>query len=436
MKLPGKSANQTPVDIADYYAVKPSLIWKGLKQEHASFWWLSVFLFFEYVRPQSIYKVIDVLPWSQLAIIFACMAAFSERGTRYVRNPANVLFILFFIIVFLSSVFAFLPSIAFEKISIPISWLIVYFLIITIVNTEKKFFVILLLFLLANFKMSQHGFLTYAQRGFGYASWGLSGSPGWFENAGDFGIQMVIFAPLAIAFIFALRAYWGRYKKLFFYLLPFTALVTIVGTASRGAQLGIAATGLWFILKSSFGLRAIIGILVLGGALYSILPEKMLEEYSSAGDDETSERRLELWDYGLDVVGDHPFLGVGYENWLAYCWFDNPNASGGFCLEVHNAYIEALTEIGIIGFIVFIMNLIIILILNAKTRVNANKIGNKFIWYIAHGLDGGLVGTIVACVFFSILFYPMFWIQLALTVSLYEITKKQLDESKELPQKS
>ncbi len=432
MKLPGKSANQANIDIADYYAVKPGSIWRGLKQESAAFWWLCIYMIFEYVRPQSIYTVIDVLPWAQIALLLACITAYADRNIKLVRNPANFLFVSFFIIVLLSSVFAFLPSKSFEEIHIPVNWLILYFLIISIVDSEKKFIMFMLLFFLVNFKMSQHGFFSYAQRGFGYAKWGLTGSPGWFENAGDFGIQMTIFAPLATAFILALRSNWGRFKRLLFYLLPFTGLISIVGTSSRGAQLGIAVVGVWFLLKSRRGIKAIAGIVIVGWALYSILPQQMLTEYSLAGEDKTSEHRLVMWEYGLEVVGDNPVLGVGLENWVDYCWFMNPNGiDGKRCLEAHNTYIEALTEIGITGFVVFLLNMSFIFILNARTRANAKQLGNKFISYIAHGLDGGLVGCMAASMFFSVLFYPMFWLQLAMTVSLYEISRKQLNNSVE-----
>ena len=81
---------------------------------------------------------------------------------------------------------------------------------------------------------------------------------------------------------------------------------------------------------------------------------------------------------------------------------------------------------GITGFVIFIFILLFILILNARTRANAKQVDNRFIWYMAHGLDGGLVGSAVASIFFSILFYPMFWVQLAMTASLYQISKKQL----------
>ena len=56
-----KSRNQE-VDIADLYALKAKALWQALRKEHISFWLLCLYFFFEYVRPQSLYPVLDVLP--------------------------------------------------------------------------------------------------------------------------------------------------------------------------------------------------------------------------------------------------------------------------------------------------------------------------------------------------------------------------------------
>ena len=193
-------------------------MWAGLKQESPGFWFLCIYIFLEYVRPQSIYPAIDFLPWAQIFIIIAVAAAFRDRSIKWVKNPQSTLIILFTCIVLLSSVFAFRPGLAFPKIYVVFNWLILYFLVVSLVNTEKRFLIFVLLFLLVSFKMSQHGFRTFASRGFSFAGWGVSGSPGWFQNSGEFGIQMTIFVPLSIAFILALRRILGTLEKTVFLL--------------------------------------------------------------------------------------------------------------------------------------------------------------------------------------------------------------------------
>jgi O-antigen ligase len=426
MKFSRKSANHTAVNITDYYAVKPKAIWQGLKQECPAFWWLCAYLFLEYIRPASLYPVLDVLPWTKIALIMVCITAYSDKTVKWVSCKVNKLMILFFIIVLLSSVFAFRPSVSWNMIDIPINWLIIYFLIITVVNTEKRYFVFVLLFLLVNFKMSQHGFFSFANRGFAYTSWGVNGSPGWFKDSGDFGVVMTIFFPLASAFALALNEYWGLFKKWFFYFMPITGAVTIIATSSRGAQLGMIATGVWFLLKSAKGIKAMMGILIVGWALYAMLPEGMLREYQTAGDDPTSIDRLAHWSFGMNVIRDNPLLGVGYNNWLDYCNFLNPYGLGirADCRLPHNTFIDAAATLGVAGFLVYVWMALMIFIINRRTRKNAKKCNNKLILYLAHGLDGGLVGYLVSTFFFSELFFPDFWVQLTMTVALHEVSKK------------
>jgi O-antigen ligase len=410
-------------------------MYRGLKEESWAFWWLCIYFFFEFVRPQNIYTAIDFLPWTQLALLATLVTLRSDRTVGWVRSPANPVIILFYLLVLLSCLVAFRPSASWDKIDIAVNWIVAYFLIITVVNSERRFFVFLLLFLLANFKMSQFGFRVFVMRGFSFQGWGVSGSPGWFQNAGDFGLQMVIFAPLAIVFVYELRKYWGRMKKLLLYLLPLTALVTIVATSSRGAQLGLAGVGAWYLLKSRFGLKALAGIIIAGWALYLVLPPEMLAEFETAGEDATSKARLAFWGFGMEVIKGFPVLGVGYENWLDYCYFVKPQGfmlyvlgRGQYmqhCLDPHNTFIEAAAEIGVPGFLLYVLMILLVFVINARTRTNARKVGNNFILYTAHGLDAGLIGYMLSSFFLTVLFYPMFWFQLALTVALHEVSRRQ-----------
>jgi len=434
MRLTGRSRKHAEVDIKDYYALNVGAMYRGLKKESWAFWWLCIYFFFEYVRPQNIYTVIDFLPWTQLALLATLIAVRSDRTIRWVKSPANTTIILFYLLVLLSALFAFRPSVSWDKIDIAVNWIVVYFLIITIVNTERRFFIFLLLFLLANFKMSQFGFLSFAMRGFSFQGWGVSGSPVWFQNAGDFALQMTIFVPLAIVFVYQLKKYWGRAKKLLMYLLPFTGLVTIVASSSRGGQLGLAGAAVWYLLKSRLGFKSLIGIIIAGWLLYQIAPPEMLQKFESAGEDGTSQARLAFWGYGMQVIKDFPVLGIGYDNWLDYCWFVKP---GGFglnvqglyinvsCLDPHNTFIEAAAEIGIPGLLVYIFMILQVFVINARTRAYAKKAGNTLFLYTAHALDAGLIGYMISSFFLTVLFYPMFWFQLALTVALHEVSRRQ-----------
>lgn len=428
-----KSFKKSRVDllplIDGYYALSVRAILRGLKQETAVFWWLCIYFFFEYVRPQSVYPAIDFLPWAQATLAITCITFFFDKTIKRVGDPANVMFVSFYVLVFLSILTAFNPDAAWDNITIIIVWVLMYFLVTNVINTKERLFIFILLFLLVNFKMSQHGAYSYASRGFSYAKWGVKGTPGWFSDSGDFGVAMTVFVPLSMAFVLALRERWSKLKTLVMLLFPVTGVITIMGTASRGAQLGMLATGLWFLLKNKNGIKAATVIGLLGWILYSTLPEQMLEEYQSAGDDDTSMDRLEHWAFGMEVVKEFPILGVGYKSWLRYCNFMNPNGLGNKagCRLPHNTYLSAAAGIGIPAFILYMAMMLYSFVLNRKTRLLAKQSGDKFFAYMAHGLDGGMVGFAVATIFFTVLFYPIFWLQLALTVALHHVAKNSVE---------
>ena len=360
------------------------------------------------------------------AIIIAVVAAFRDRSILWVRNPQSTLIILFTFIVLLSIVFAIRPGLSLQRIDTVFNWLILYFLVVSLVNTEKRFFIFVLLFLLVSFKMSQHGFRTFAGRGFSFSGWGVTGAPGWFQNSGEFGIQMTIFVPLSLAFVLALRKYWGRLKKLFFYLMPFTGLFSIAASSSRGAQLAIAGVGVWFLLKSRLGIRAMVGLAMLGTVLYLTIPPEQYARFGEMGDDATSTQRLAYWRFGLEVAGSHPVLGVGYDNWTYYCWLMNPDGLGSqhICQEAHNSFIEALSEMGFPGLIITLLMIVNLFRQNSRTRQYADKHGNIFIKYMSYGLDGGMIGFLISGFFISALFYPFLWVQVSMSVALNEIARR------------
>ena len=427
MKLQKKS-KKPEVTIEDLYAVKVGAIWRSVRQQHISFWALTAYFFFEYVRPQNIYPVISDIPFGQVTLLTALFSVFLDRSAYWVSNVENKLFFLFFLIVALSGVFAFKPAVSWEEHTTILNFFLLYFLVINIVNTEKRLFIFLLGYMLFNFKMSQHGFVVWAGRGFAFTDWGLIGAGGYFQNSGEYSVQMLIFGALSLSFVIALRGYWGRYKKWFFYLMPFTAFMTVMGASSRGSQLALAVVAAVAMLKIRAGFKFLIVLIVLSAVLINFLPEEQKERFSEMGEDKTSTQRFAYWEYGIDVLNDNPVLGVGYENWREYLFFLEPKALMGGREEPHNIFIKVGAELGYPGLLLFILMILYVFINNARTRKMAVKLENKFLKFLAYGLDAGFIGYLVAGSFVTIVYYPFFWVQMAMTVALHNITKKQLNE--------
>ena len=427
---PGKPLKPTTesVPVDDIYAIKFGALWRYFKLEHLSFIALCVYFFFEYVRPQQIHDFIDVLPWAQLSLLTVILAVFLDRTVRWVNDSQNVLMILYFLIVIMSSLLAFSPKEAFDNYTVILNWFLIYFLMINILNSDKRLVVFVLLFLMYNFKMAQTGFRTFADRGFSFQLHGLVGAPGWFHNSGEYATALLIFGALAMAFAVGLFSHWNIYKKIFFVLMPVVGFVTVLGTNSRGGQLGLVAMLVWLLLFWKYRVKALITVAVIVVLGSQLIPQEQFERFNTAGDDETSEQRLEYWGLGLDIMKDYPLFGVGFSNWYHYVSYIRPEGIGplGEIEMAHNTFIEAGTELGYLGLGVYVLMILGVFYKNFLTRKYAKQCDDKFLYFMAYAFDAALIGYLVSSFFMSILHYPFFWVQLGMSVAFCNVARNKL----------
>jgi putative inorganic carbon (hco3(-)) transporter len=402
-------------------ALHPTAIWSFLKLQPVSFWLVSIYLFFEYVRPQQIYTPILGPPYARIAIILALISFFLERRRLRFRTP-ELLLTVFSVVILASCVTAFDPGTSYAKLSNYFAWVIIYLLIANAVDTEGRFLVFTLSFLLYSFKMSQFGVRSWAQDGFIFRDWGTTGAPGFFQNSGEFGIQMCVFLPLTIAFIQGLGKDWPRWMRWAAWGVAASAVVGIVASSSRGAFIGCGAVVLWLLVRSRRRIRAFIVVAAVVAVVYAITPAEMKARFQGMGDDKTSISRTNYWKHGLEMMRDYPILGIGYANWPKYY-----AVNYGLRALPHNVFIEAGAELGYTGLAAFIALMGCTFFVNGRTRELAKLQGDdgRFVFFMAHGLDGALIGFIASGFFVTVLYYPFFWINFAMTVALNNAAHKK-----------
>lgn len=405
----------------DFYSLKIGLIWQYFKSESFAFWMICIYLFFEYVRPQSIYPAIDFLPWTQLAVIGAVLGCFADKTVRWVSSSVNVLLILFLAIILLSSVTAYFPEVSYSNLENYYLWLIIYFLIINIVNTRKRFFIFLCVFLVASFKLSLSLAITWARRGFSFTDWGLKGPPGFFENSGELAIQMLVFWPIAWAFARTLRPHISKSWYRFLMLMPITAIMVILGASSRGGQLALVVQLIVMNYKTVFKPKVFISCSVVFALLWTFLPEQQKDRFQSIGEDRTSQQRLIYWENGVEMIKEHPFTGVGYFNFPYYFKSYYPEDVLLRRSELpHNIFIQVGTDTGITGLSIFIT--LIVVALRKGARFHRQRYDNNQ-QRIGRCSNLSLIGYVVAGQFVTVTYYPFFWIHLALVVAFFSIFK-------------
>ena len=409
-------------DSADLYELSLKTLWSAFKREGLAFWLLCAYLMFEYVRPQSVYKGFDVFPWTTATMMAGALAVLAAPRTVRVVSPANRLLLFFSVVIVLSSITAYRPEWSYSQFDGYFLWIVAYGLIVLTVTTERRMLLMLLAFVLYNLKMTQFSTRAWISIGFGFRSWGTGGGPGWFQNSGEFGIEMCVFFPIVTYLALGLRQHLPKWKFLVLLGIAGSSLAGMVVSSSRGALLGGAAVMLFMLARSKYLVRGIIGAAVVGTVFYFAIPPEQKARMSDSGTDDTSVLRLTYWKHGIEMAKDHPVLGVGYGNWIPY-YRDHYEGRVQVC---HNIFVQAASELGYTGLVAFLLLIGCTFLLNTRSRALATRAGprGRLTYCIANGLDGALIGYMVSGFFVTVLYYPYFWINLAMTVALNTVAKQ------------
>jgi O-antigen ligase len=163
----------------------------------------------------------------------------------------------------------------------------------------------------------------------------------------------------------------------------------------------------------------------------ALMPDEQRRRFTHVGDDYTSRTRLQYWHDGVAIANRNPLLGIGYGNWLTY-YIENYNSAGQL---PHNIFVQCMAELGYAGLIAFVALITTTLVINHRTRRLSRRLSERgrFPLMVAHGLDAAMLGYLGSGFFVTVLYYPYFWINFALTVSLNVATIRAVRDTARHP---
>lgn len=173
------------------------------------------------------------------------------------------------------------------------------------------------------------------------------------SNPNDLGLLLDICLPLIWYAYRIAKTAVARYAAL---LAVVTSAAVVVVTFSRGAFLCLLAVAGMFVWNRSHGRRVQILVLiaVLLPVIVAVLPagysDRMLSIFYGDMDETGSrEHRIQLMVNGVTSMIEHP-LGVG----LGMSILASLDYGTGWA-EIHNAYLQVGVELGILGFVLYIL---------------------------------------------------------------------------------
>jgi putative inorganic carbon (HCO3(-)) transporter len=402
------------------------------KAQDFGFYMAAGYLIFSYLRPQVIYPVLDILPWTQLCIIFGLIFCVIKSQLKF--QAPHLALIIFSLICLASAYNSYYPDYSLSKVDTIFIWTVEVLFFTNCIRSTIQFRLITIIFFLILFKISLFGARTWVERGFGFRDYGIAGPPGFFANSGELSLLIAMLTVMSITFYIAHKPI----RKIY-YLLPITCVMTVLAASSRGGQISLLIGILLIsLIVGKVKIKNLLIMVLVGGLSFSLIPEKQKERLESSGDDKTSQSRLIYWGAGLEMIQEHPWLGVGFYSFPSY-FYDHysddllePSEWGHRKEAAHNSLIEVASSTGYLGLSCFIWLYWIIFSLNRKTRkILKTSTHESKAWMHTYsiGLDISMVVFFTGSFFMSVAFYPYIYFMLMFSLSMNNAAQNETIEA-------
>ena len=133
----------------------------------------------------------------------------------------------------------------------------------------------------------------------------------------------------------------------------FLCVISVLGSQSRGAFIGMLVLGVMLFLKSQRKILVSVGLIFVLGFGITFMPQSWHDRMSTIlnyEEDGSVQARFEVWDHAIDLMQQRPLIGGGFEAFRG----NQLSASGGY-RSAHSIYFQVLGEHGIIGFALYLL---------------------------------------------------------------------------------
>jgi len=251
-------------------------------------------------------------------------------------------------------------------------------------------------------------------------------------GAGDPNYFAAMLVP-AIALAIGLGAFARSVARRALLVAAIAVMTTaLVATQSRGGLIavGVALLAALVLLRGS-RLRVLMAVtpLLAVGALWFVMNPAAFERVTQSDGGGTG--RSELWDVAWEVVGDHPVVGVGLNNFrtvsgryvrrpqsLEFAELINERP-----IVVHNVYLQLLAETGIVGLSLFLILAAGCLRSGWRAAATFERAGDRPMAGLARAAVVGTIGTLTTSFFLSNGADRRLWVLLALGPALLVVAR-------------
>ncbi len=259
----------------------------------------------------------------------------------------------------------------------------------------------------------------------GICQGGLVWSNTWLGDENQFSVLCVMCFPLAYYLYIISTNKIKRYCYLICMIL-YISLITVA--LSRGGILALFVVIFYLWMKLQHKIRWLVALILCSALIVMFAPPKLLHELENIYIDEqkgSEGERLYLWRLGLDMFLDNPVIGVGLHNYgELYTEYDRRrerrDTTGGYTWRghkwvLHSTPITIITEMGLIGCLLFVM--LQTYLYRSVRDLYRNK-SKSFIVHLSTANFLSQIGFWVGSMFLSLLITPFFWLLVILSEAI------------------
>jgi len=288
-----------------------------------------------------------------------------------------------------------------------LQYIIIYIITLDSISTPKIFKRSIQVFLSGSLLamlsgLSQYFFNAEFLRGKNIAvvHGGISAITSSFNHYNDFGGYLVVVFGMLTALLLARECFDSKTAVLSG--LTVITLLSIILTFSRGSWLAMIIATLFTVLFSKRFKKAMILVctLILTFLFVPVVRDRLFFIFQSGGDS----NRFLIWSAIIQMIEDHPFLGMGVGTFMANFCSYLPDLSPYYA---HNCYLQIWAETGIFSLLSFIAFMVSVVYLASKKVIFTQD-------FILLGLLSGIIGFLAHSFFdtnlYSLRLVILFWI--------------------------
>ncbi len=359
-----------------------------------------------YMNPHRLvpWGFIYTMPVAMVAAVFTLLGYMLEKDKKPFPLKAPIVWMFIFIIwCVICTVFAIFPDRAMEEMSRFIKIQIAIIFTLLICQDEKKIIALLWAIVVSiGFYGVKGGIFTIRTLG-AFRVWGPPDS--FITGNNEVALALLMVIPLMVFLYQYHQQKWIKWALIIAILLSTAA---VIGSQSRGAFLGLIATGGFLWLKSSkkFALAAAMIILVM--AAIPFIPQHWTDRMNTIQtyeEDRSAMGRINAWTLAYNLAKDR-ITGGGFrqtsaETFLLYA--PDPESIH----DAHSIYFEVLGELGFIGLIIFLAMYYSTWRLAKKTITQANESDTKWIADLMRMVQVALIAYASGGAFLGLAFWDL-----------------------------